>query len=137
MVSVSYSSDARLNINDTEFNRYFNTWHGPVGRDLARRGQKVAMLARASAGMKTGQLRASIGVIYNVPKPGVLSLDVVASAPHAAIHHEGAAPHIIVPNRARYLRFEYQGRIVYRTMVRHPGHRPNPFLAKHIREIMR
>ncbi|WP_234467785.1 hypothetical protein [Streptomyces sp. MBT62] len=46
---------------------------------------------------------------------------------------DGTRPHIIRPRRARALRFEVGGEVVFAGKVRHPGTRPNDFLARALR----
>lgn len=40
---------------------------------------------------------------------------------------EGTRPHEIRPRKARVLRFEYQGEVVFAMKVNHPGTWPNPY----------
>ncbi|MDP2364511.1 MAG: hypothetical protein Q8M94_12180 [Ignavibacteria bacterium] len=40
---------------------------------------------------------------------------------------EGTAPHVIVPKRARALRFEIGGKVLFRKLVHHPGTKANPY----------
>jgi len=56
---------------------------------------------------------------------------VGSNVPYAEIHERGARRHVITPKRAGgVLRFNWNGRIVYRTYVNHPGHRGNPALRR-------
>ncbi|WP_217555526.1 hypothetical protein [Streptomyces sp. GbtcB6] len=45
----------------------------------------------------------------------------------------GIRPHIIRPRRAKALRFEVDGQVVCSKIVRHPGTRPNNFMARALR----
>jgi len=59
---------------------------------------------------------------------------VITSTHPATIYVvNGTRPHIIRPVRARALRFTVGGRVVYATVVRHPGSRANPFLIEALR----
>lgn len=40
---------------------------------------------------------------------------------------EGTKPHVILPRKGKYLRFEIGGRVVYTKRVNHPGSKPNPY----------
>lgn len=42
-------------------------------------------------------------------------------APHARYTVDGTMPHVIVPRRARALRFEVDGQVVFARVVSHPG----------------
>lgn len=48
----------------------------------------------------------------------------------------GTRPHRIVARRAKALRFEVGGRIVFAKSVRHPGTRPNNFLLDALRRAL-
>lgn len=115
---------------------------GMVGRDLKRRVRTLEFRARTSAGFRTGALKASIG--SNPPEPtvtgdrgGGLQMKTGSPLRYAAAHHEGAKAHIIRPRRARALRFMVAGRIVFASRVRHPGNKPNPYLARWLREAVK
>ena len=76
-----------------------------------------------------GTLRASLHVV-----PGGESFRVGSSLPYARAVHEGSRPHRIVASRARVLRFNGAGGVVFRRSVNHPGYRGNAFLADAMRE---
>ncbi|MGW2964026.1 hypothetical protein ACWDGI_36960 [Streptomyces sp. NPDC001220] len=46
---------------------------------------------------------------------------------------DGTRPHLIRPRRRNFLRFEVGGDVVFTKLVRHPGTRPNNFLAEALR----
>lgn len=52
----------------------------------------------------------------------------------AATTDKGARPHVIVPKRARVLRFPAGGRIVFARRVNHPGNPPRPWWADAVRD---
>ena len=59
---------------------------------------------------------------------------------HAAAHHEGAQPHVILPrpsNPIGRLVFRVNGKLVFAKKVNHPGNRPNPYLSRWLREAVR
>lgn len=99
---------------------------------------RVAAEARRRAPVKTGALRASIRVAQSRDVLGryAVGYDVSASVPYALFVHEGTAPHIIRPRRAGgLLRFQVGGQTVFAREVKHPGTRPNPFLADALRVV--
>jgi hypothetical protein len=49
---------------------------------------------------------------------------------HALPVHEGSRPHIIAAKNAKTLAFSVGGVTVFPTRVRHPGNRPNAFMAR-------
>lgn len=55
---------------------------------------------------------------------------VISDANYSMAVHNGARAHIIRARRAKALRFEQGGRIVYRSSVNHPGVRARPWLAQ-------
>ena len=57
------------------------------------------------------------------------------TAPHALYIEQGTRPHVILPRRARALRFEINGRVVYARRVNHPGTKPYHVLARATREV--
>ena len=108
-----------------------NSPKGDVGRYLFQRGTRILIAAKAQAGVKTGRLKASINM-RQYRSVGGQSLKIGSPLSYALIHHEGTRPHIITPNRAEFLRFASRGRIVYTRIVRHPGTKPNKYLADNL-----
>ena len=55
---------------------------------------------------------------------------------HPAVRYvlDGTRPHIIRPRRAKALRFDVGGRVVFAAVVHRPGTKPNPFLQRALRE---
>jgi hypothetical protein len=102
---------------------------GIVERNLARRTSKVADIARSLA---PGSMPDYID--WHIEE-GPRGLQGVITCDHPATLFvlEGTRPHIIRPRRAKVLRFEVDGQVVYSTIVRHPGTRPNNFLARALR----
>ena len=49
---------------------------------------------------------------------------------YAIYVEKGTRPHMIFPVRARALRFEIGGKIIFSAYVKHPGTQPNPFMAR-------
>ena len=81
---------------------------------------------------KTGRLRKSIGVRrtrrgYEVVMGG-------SEAPYAGYVEYGVRPHLIKAKRARALRFEVKGEVVYARYVMHPGSKPRAVMSKALSE---
>ncbi len=108
-----------------------NSPRGEVGRYLFERGTRILVAAKSQVGVKTGRLKASINM-RQYRSVGGQSLKIGSPLNYALIHHEGTRPHIITPDRAEFLRFSSRGRIVYTRIVRHPGTKPNKYLADNL-----
>ena len=79
---------------------------------------------------KTGQLQRSTEYKIVKLKSGA-KITLLNRAPYASAIDGGAKPHIIVPRRARALRFIARGgSVVFARKVRHPGNRPYKFLYR-------
>ncbi|MGO4748286.1 hypothetical protein AB4212_06575, partial [Streptomyces sp. 2MCAF27] len=58
---------------------------------------------------------------------------IVCDHPAVRFVLDGTRPHLIRPRRARVLRFEVDGHVVFSAFARHPGTRPNNFMARALR----
>ena len=76
--------------------------------------------------IKTGELRSSLFS----RQLSTSSMEIGATAPHSVYVHQGTRPHEILPVRARALRFNWRGKIVFFKRVMHPGTKPNPFVKR-------
>jgi hypothetical protein len=104
---------------------------GEVGRYLMIRAIAIQMAAKGQVGKKTGRLAASIHIRHS---RSALGQQVKIGSPlnYALAHHEGSKPHVIMPSRAKVLRFSSGGRIIYTRQVNHPGTRPNRYLKDNL-----
>lgn len=82
----------------------------------------------------TGRLRAS-GSMRIAERGSSVVGQVEYTANYAAAVHNGTRPHVIVPRRGRYLRFQVGGRTVYARRVQHPGTPARPYLATALVEV--
>lgn len=82
----------------------------------------------------TGRLRAS-GSMQIAERGSAVVGQVEYTADYAAAVHNGTRPHVIVPRRGRYLRFQVGDRTVYARRVNHPGTPARPYLATALREV--
>lgn len=108
--------------------KLLNSPRGNVGAYLFIKGQKIRTAARAQVGVDTGALKGSIHVRQGRTGPGQY-VEVGSPLSHALMHHEGTKPHVILPSRAKVLRFTSGSRVIYTRMVKHPGTRPNRYLT--------
>ena len=113
---------------------------------IEKLGRAYPMISRGLAGLirekayeiaprRTGRLRKSIGVRrtragYEVVMGG-------SEAPYASFVEFGTRSHLIRARRARALRFELSGEVVYVRYVRHPGSKPRLILARAVSEALR
>lgn len=108
-----------------------------IGKDMLRRGIRVenrakALLAENPKRIDTGRLRSSIATVPFSYK-GTFGVRVGTNVQYAIFVHEGTGLYgplgrMIIPRRAKFLKFTPKGspRAVFARMVR--GMRANPFL---------
>lgn len=98
-------------------------------RRISQRTERVARIAEAEAPGSMGRY-----ISWKVQEsPRGLEGVIVCDHPAVRFVLDGTRPHIIRPRRARALRFEVEGRVVFSAFVRHPGTRPNNFMARALR----
>lgn len=121
------SVDVRLS--QGRLTRFLGLRGGIVERRLARRTARTADIARDLAPGSMGQY-----IDWHIER-GPSGLEGVITCDHPAVRFvlDGTRPHIIRQRRARALRFEVDGRVVYAKVVRHPGSRANNFMAQALR----
>ncbi len=74
---------------------------------------------------RSGRLAGSI-----VKEVGDSEAEIQALAPYAVFVELGTAPHEMRPVNASVLAFEAGGKMVFTSLVRHPGSKPNPFMER-------
>ena len=89
---------------------------------------------RRRAPVRTGELRRSIKKRIDVPN---LSAEIGPGVKYAIFVEMGTRPHVIRPVRARALRFEVGGEVVFAAYVHHPGTKPQPFVRGTAEEVRR
>jgi hypothetical protein len=119
------------------WDRAFNTPGGMVGRHLRVLGGATAVLAKTFVGVDTGRLRSSIKAGRVVRHPLGLQILVGSDVNHALVHHQGSRPHFITAKPGGALRIKRRGGVVYIDRVRHPGTKPNPYLTRALRIVIR
>lgn len=85
--------------------------------------------AREYAPVRTGFLSEHIVKEVEVGRGRVIS-----QAPYSAYVEFGTRPHIIRPRRARALRFEIGGEVIFARYVRHPGTRGQFYMRRALEE---
>lgn len=102
---------------------------GIAHRRMSARTQRVANIAEQEAPGSMGRY-----IDWKVQEgPRGLQGVVICDHPATRFVLDGTRPHIIRPRRAKALRFEVSGRVVFSKMVRHPGTRANNFLGRALR----
>lgn len=103
---------------------------GRAHQTLSRRTERVADYVEAEAPGRMGEF-----VSWHV-EDGPRGLQGVVICDHPAVLFvlNGTKPHLIRPRKRKgVLRFEAGGDVVYTRLVRHPGTRPNNFMARGLR----
>ncbi|MGW3565136.1 hypothetical protein ACWDSL_14795 [Streptomyces sp. NPDC000941] len=101
-----------------------------VERRLRERTERVTNIAEREAPGSMGRY-----ISWKIQDgPGGLRGVIVCDHPAVRYVLNGTRPHIIRPRRSKVLRFDVDGRTVFAAYVRHPGTRPNNFLARALRQ---
>ncbi|MFE2424638.1 hypothetical protein [Streptomyces hokutonensis] len=103
---------------------------GIAYRRMSQRTERVARIAEAEAPGSMGSY-----ISWKV-KEGPRGLEGVIVCDHPAVRFvlDGTRPHLIRARKPKgVLRFEADGHVVFTRLVRHPGTRPNNFLARALR----
>ncbi|WP_037899876.1 hypothetical protein [Streptomyces sp. NRRL S-350] len=110
--------------------RFLRLRGGLAEKRLRARTERVAAIARREA---PGTMPAYIETRVDETPRG---LQGVVSCDHPATLFvlNGTRPHVIRPRRAKALRFEVSGHVVFAARVNHPGTRANNFLGRALRE---
>ena len=87
---------------------------------------KVAMRARLLA---PGSMKEQIRPIVTSRGPSAIGI-VMSDHPATSFVLHGTPPHVIYAKRGKYLKFEIDGKIMFREKVNHPGFKANNFLWK-------
>lgn len=126
---MSFNVSVSVRVNQGRVSRLLRLPSGPVGRMVRRKTERVATQARRLA---PGSMTDRVSTEYGRGPDGLRG-DIVVRHPAVLYVVHGTRPHVIRPVRARALRFTVGGRVVYATIVRHPGTRPNDFLTQALR----
>jgi hypothetical protein len=107
-----------------------------VARYIRRLGDGVVLFAKAKAGVRTGNLKRSIGMKVDRGSLKGYGVLVGSDVRHALVHHQGARPHIIRARPGGYLKFRGNNGTVFTRAVRHPGSRANHYLAEALAAVV-
>jgi hypothetical protein len=118
-----------VRLDQGRLSRFLRLRGGIVERNLARRTARVADIAR---GLAPGSMPQYIDWHVEEGRDGLQGV-ITCDHPATLFVLEGTRPHIIRARRAKALRFEVDGQIVFAKYVRHPGTRPNNFLGQALR----
>ncbi|MFJ4627194.1 hypothetical protein [Streptomyces sp. NPDC088847] len=119
----------QVTVDQGALRRLLRSRSGPARQKLAARTERVAEIAKTQAPGSMGDFIDWRIVEDSRGLHGVVTCD----HPKVRLVLDGTRPHIIRPRRARALRFEAGGEVVFAQKVRHPGTRPNDFLARALR----
>lgn len=94
---------------------------------------EIQNIAKAYAPVKTGRLRDSIAVRFF--NDGMTS-EVYTDVPYAVFQEFGTrGPYKIRPKKAKFLRFEVGGKVVFAKEVTHPGIPPADFMGRAVDNV--
>lgn len=127
---MSFNVSVSFRLDRSRVARLLRLPGGVVDRNLRRRVERVQSAAQRLAPGSMGQgIRARVDYRSSGPH-GVIT----STHPATVYVVHGTRPHIIRPVRAQVLRFTVGGRVVYASVVHHPGTRPNTFMIQALRE---
>lgn len=118
-----------VRVNQNALRRLVRARGSTARRKLEERTARVAQYARREAPGSMGDY-----VDWRVVEDG-RGLHGVVTCDHPAVKFvlDGTRPHVIRPRRAKALRFEVGGEVVFAKRVRHPGTRKNDFMGRALR----
>lgn len=123
---------ARVRLDRANLNR---TLTNASRSELREAGRQVVNRAKVLVPVRTGRLRGSI----RADPPRIFSLrgslTVGSDLEYAAAVNDGSRPHKIRARRAKVLRFQVGGQVVFAKVVNHPGTKGVHFLDKALREV--
>jgi hypothetical protein len=114
----------------------YATPRAPVARHINGIANTTVKLARKYVPKRTRRLQRSIRKNSMYVTPYGVEIQVGSQLRYAQVQHDGGPPHIIRPNRAKYLRFKIGGRWITTSVVHHPGNKPTRYLTRALREAV-
>jgi hypothetical protein len=100
-------------------------------------GEQIRVLTAARTNRRSGLLAESIRseISTSDMDEGTITVEVGTPVPYAHYYADGTPPHVIVPKRAKALRFVSGGQVIFTQKVQHPGTQPHTFLAESLTVI--
>lgn len=111
-----------------KFDAELNSTSGGLWKHIEKKKLLALNGARRMVGVRSGRLQRSISW-YHLKNASGQYAGLNADAPYALMHHQGTRPHQIRATKAKALRFQQRGVVVFRHSVMHPGTKPNPYLS--------
>lgn len=124
----------KINLDEAAVKRMATRRSGPVMDDMERRRRNVTRKARqlCPPGMRK-YVRGGV-----IDRGGKKVLTVENTHPAAIFVIKGTRKHLIRPRKkGGVLVFTTHGKKVFTRLVKHPGTKPNPFMARALREAKR
>ena len=132
-------ADVRVVMDNAAIQRMLTSPTGPAMRAATVKAQEVKNHARSEVAVSQGRDFTTRGQPQHLRDTIVTRFVSDAKGPanyvgsdlrRAWWYHQGTVPHVIVPVRAKALRFVSRGTVIFAKRVNHPGTRGNPFLIK-------
>jgi hypothetical protein len=130
---VVFTVSTSFDLHRSRIERMLRLPGGMVYRNMERRVRRVeAEAIRRAPGSMKQRIRTQIRRGPSGDFQGVIKVEH-----RAAIYVlNGTRPHRIVPRTVKALRFTVDGRVVFATVVNHPGNKPNNFLKDALRAAL-
>lgn len=123
------ASSVTLHIDQGALARMLKSSGGPVGRHIVNLANRTLDKARQNAPVKSGALKASLGIIEVSQVQRGTMVRLGANISYGLAVHEGTPSRTILPNQAKVLRFPNKAGTMIFAPKSNPGPtKPNPFL---------
>jgi hypothetical protein len=138
VMRVTMSGLHNIRIDQRGVHQTIHGQNSEVAAYIRMLGEKVTIEAKLLAGVRTGRLKRSIKMKRDRSVPGEFAVLVGSDVRHALVHHEGSRPHVITAKgQGGLLKFRGRNGMVYVHQVKHPGTRPNQYLVRALRRVIR
>ena len=114
-----------------------NDSDGTIGTYLRAKGDEIIALAKGQVGVRTGRLKGSIAHKRHFRDPRGQQMWIGSDVRYALVHHQGRGPQVIVPKRAKALRFVSKGQVVYAQKVVQKGTKANRYLSDQLSKVIK
>lgn len=121
----------RVDVDNGRVQAYLNS-EPAIARELMRRADRAADYQRRACPRRTGRLASTVRTQLARSGSGGPAAQAITgregSTNYLGFLLYGTGPHVIVPNRAKALRFATSSGVVFATKVQHPGNRADNFV---------